>query len=67
MEYSKLLDLSCELGYELAMSGAETFRVEESINRVLQAYGIEAEVFAVLQMMKPSAKCPLVNTSSSAV
>ena len=47
MEYSKLLDMATDLGYELAMSGAETFRVEESINRVLSAYGIEAEVFAI--------------------
>lgn len=51
MEYSKLLDLSCELGYELAMSGAETFRVEESINRMLQAYGIDAEVFVIPNCM----------------
>ena len=29
------------------MSGAETFRVEESISRVLAAYGLEAEVFAI--------------------
>ena len=34
MEYSKLLDLASDLGYELAMSGAETFRVEESISTV---------------------------------
>lgn len=47
MEYSKLLDLTTELGYQLAMAGAETFRVEESIVRVLHAYGIEAEVFAI--------------------
>lgn len=47
MEYSKLLDLTTELGYRLAMSGAETFRVEESITRILQAYEIEAEVFAI--------------------
>ena len=47
MEYSKLLDMATDLGYELAMSGAETFRVEESINLVLAAYGIEAEVFAI--------------------
>jgi len=37
MEYSKLLDLVSDLGYELAMNGAETFRVEESIWRVLKA------------------------------
>ena len=36
MEYSKLLDLATDLGYELAMSGAETFRVEESITRILR-------------------------------
>ena len=47
MEYSKLLDLATDLGYELAMSGAETFRVEDSISRVLAAYGIEAEVFVI--------------------
>lgn len=47
MEYSKLLDLATDLGYELAMSGAETFRVEESITRILRTYDIEAEVFAI--------------------
>ena len=47
MDYNTLLDLATDLGYELAMSGAETFRVEESITRVLNAYGIDAEVFAI--------------------
>ena len=47
MDYNTLLDLSVELGYRLAMSGAETFRVEESIYRVLLSYGIQAEVFAI--------------------
>lgn len=47
MEYSKLLDMATDLGYELAMCGAETFRVEESITRVLRSYDIEAEVFAI--------------------
>ena len=47
MEYHVLLDLVTELGYQLAMSGAETFRVEESINRILQTYGIRSEVFAI--------------------
>ena len=51
MEYSKLLDLATDLGYELAMSGAETFRVEESITRVLRAYDIEAEVFVIPNCM----------------
>lgn len=47
MEYHVLLDLATDLGYRLAMSGAETFRVEESIQRLLWAYGIESEVFAI--------------------
>ena len=47
MDYNALLDLATNLGYELAMSGAETFRVEESITRVLSGYGVEAEVFAI--------------------
>ncbi|MCD7755769.1 MAG: threonine/serine exporter family protein [Firmicutes bacterium] len=51
MEYSKLLDLATELGYQLAMCGAETFRVEESISRVLAAYDIEAEVFVIPNCM----------------
>ena len=47
MDYNTLLDLATDLGYELAMSGAETFRVEESISRVLKTYSVEAEVFAI--------------------
>ena len=47
MDYNTLLDLATDLGYELAMSGAETFRVEESISRILASYGLEAEVFAI--------------------
>ena len=47
MKYNILLDLATDLGYELAMCGAETFRVEESITLILRTYGIEAEVFAI--------------------
>lgn len=47
MDYNALLDLATDLGYELAMAGAETFRVEESISRCLAAYGVESEVFAI--------------------
>ena len=47
MNYNTLLDLATDLGYELAMSGAETFRVEESIERILMTYGIKSEVFAI--------------------
>lgn len=51
MEYSKLLDLATDLGYRMAMSGAETFRVEECIIRVLAAYDIEAEAFVIPNCM----------------
>lgn len=47
MKESLLLELATNLGYNLAMSGAETYRVEESIVRVLKAYGYEAEAFAI--------------------
>ena len=47
MDEIALIDLASDLGYELAMSGAETFRVEESVSRVLGAYGLNAEVFAI--------------------
>ena len=42
-----LLEAATTLGYRLAMSGAETFRVEETIQRVLRAYGYQAEAFAI--------------------
>ncbi len=51
MEYSKLLDLASDLGYELAMCGAETFRVEETVSRVLSAYEVDAEVFVIPNCM----------------
>ena len=47
MDHEKLLDLAGELGYQLAMSGAETYRIEESVQRILAAYNINAEVFAI--------------------
>ena len=47
MDYQLLLDITTELGYQLAMCGAETFRVEESVTRIMDAYGIKAEAFAI--------------------
>lgn len=48
MDYDKLLNLSVELGYQLMSSGAEIYRVEESVRRLLQAYGLDSpEVFAI--------------------
>ena len=47
MDNYALVDMATELGYRLAMCGAETYRVEESITRVMAAYGVEAEAFAI--------------------
>ncbi len=47
MDYYLLTDMAAQIGYELAVSGAETFRIEETMRRVLAAYGIECETFAI--------------------
>ena len=47
MDYNMLLEIAVSLGHRLAMCGAETFRVEESINRVLASYHIPSQVFAI--------------------
>ncbi|MBO5952598.1 MAG: threonine/serine exporter family protein [Oscillospiraceae bacterium] len=47
MDYNTLLDFTTDLGYRLAMNGAETYRVEESVNLILKAYGIESEAFSL--------------------
>lgn len=48
MDYDQLLTLVTELGFGLSKSGAEIYRVEESIQRLLMAYGIyQADPFAI--------------------
>ena len=47
MEYHILMELASELGTRLAVAGAETYRVEESIVRVLAAYGLDSRVYSV--------------------
>lgn len=51
MDYNSLLDIAMKIGYRLAMSGAETFRVEESVSRIMNAYGIHAESFAIPNLL----------------
>ena len=47
-DYSELLAMVSEMGFRLMLSGAEIYRVEESVSRLLQAYGAErGEVFAI--------------------
>ena len=42
MDYYLLADMTVQIGYELAVAGAETYRVEETMRRVIEAYGTEA-------------------------
>ena len=47
MDYNTILDLATDVGYELAMAGAETFRVEDSVHRILESFGVDSDVFAI--------------------
>ena len=47
MQYSTLMELCISLAYRLAMCGAETYRIEDSVNRITAAYGVHAETFAI--------------------
>ncbi len=58
MDYNYLFDTAMEIGYQLAMCGAETFRIEESVTRIMAAYGAKAEVFAIPNSMTASVITP---------
>ncbi len=47
MDYDLLLDGCCEMGVQLLRCGAEIHRAEDTIRRLLSAYGLEGEVFAI--------------------
>lgn len=48
MDYDALLNTSTQIGYMLLANGAEIYRVEESMNRILHAYGAaDCGVFVV--------------------
>ena len=58
MDYNTLLDVAVDLGYNLSMSGAETYRIEDSVSRVLHAYGLESEVYSVPNCLIVSIETP---------
>ena len=58
MDFDKLLNLGTELGRRLMASGAEIYRVEESVNRLLSAYGLEPQVFAIPNCLIVSVTTP---------
>ena len=48
MNNDQLLEITTEIGWRLLQSGAEIYRVEESIKRILAAYGFaEVDVFSI--------------------
>ncbi len=47
MDYDLLLEGCCEMGCEMLGCGAEIYRVEDTVHRILAAYNIAGEVFAI--------------------
>lgn len=58
MDHDKLLNLGAELGRQLMASGAEIYRVEESVDRLLTAYGLQPQVFAIPNCLIVSVNTP---------
>lgn len=59
MDYDSLLNTTSTLGCLLLQSGAETYRVEDSLLRLCQAYGVErAEIFAIPSLLIVSVRDP---------
>ena len=46
-ETEEFLDLAVSLGYRLLYAGAEISRVEEAVTRLMQAYHVPGDVFAI--------------------
>ncbi|MEG0803563.1 MAG: threonine/serine exporter family protein [Pygmaiobacter sp.] len=52
MEQSELLSVTTEVAYDLLHCGAEIYRVEESVLRIFEAYGIKGgSVFAIPSLL----------------
>ncbi len=47
MDYDLLLEGCCEIGCRLLQCGAEIHRAEDTVRRLLAAYGVEGDVFAI--------------------
>lgn len=58
-EYDKLLEFAADMGCTLMSGGAEIYRVEESMRRLLNAYRLDtAEAFAIPSCVIVSATAP---------
>lgn len=47
LDYHELLNLSSDIGRLLLQNGAEIYRVEESMERIFAAYGVNGQVYCV--------------------
>lgn len=47
INYEGLLELAVDFAYELQSCGAETYRVEETILRLMDAYGVQGAAFVI--------------------
>lgn len=58
MDYDLLLEGCCEVGRQLLRYGAEIHRAEDTVRRLLAAYGMEGEVFAIPNCIWVSVTAP---------
>jgi uncharacterized membrane protein YjjP (DUF1212 family) len=59
LDYDGLLELGLEIGCGLLVSGAEIYRAEDSLRRLLAAYGLkDAQVFAIPNCVIAGATTP---------
>ena len=58
MDHYQLLNIGVELGRLLMTSGAEIYRVEESVTRLLTAYGLDPQVFSIPNCLIVSINTP---------
>ena len=56
MEQEKILEVAVNTGTNLLICGAETYRVEDTIDRICKSYGLECEVFALPTVIVVSVK-----------
>lgn len=47
MNYEELINTATDVGSALLTNGAEIYRVEESMQRIFQAYSVPSEIFAI--------------------
>lgn len=58
-EYQELLNVALDVGHFLSMAGAEVYRVEETIQRILYAYGAKhVDVFAITSQITVTLTLP---------